>query len=91
MFLHEPQVKAVLKKVKGISTGVLIVTRKNQRDQLTVKVELDDKNVNKDEVKQVLEKDFRDACRLKIDHIEFFPLGTIDTEEKALVDERTWD
>lgn len=91
MFVHEPQVKDVLTKVNGISTGVLIITRKNQRDELTVKVEVDDKSVNKDEVRHILEKGFRDACRLKIDQIEFFPLGTIGTEEKTLVDERTWD
>ena len=91
MFVHEPQVKEVLKKVNGISKGALIITRKNQRDQLTVKVELNDQSVNKDEVRQILGKDFRDACRLKIDQVEFLPMGIIGPEEKALVDERTWD
>jgi len=91
MFLHGPQVEEVLKKITGINKGVLIVTRKDQRDQLTVKAELDNEGVDKDEVRQMLGKKFREACRLKIDQIEFCPSGTIGKGEKALVDERTWD
>lgn len=91
MFIHEPQVRAVLEKVKGISKGVLFVTRENQRDQLTFKIELEDENLDKKEVREAIERNFQDLCRLKVDKIEFFPKGALGVEKKVLLDERKWD
>jgi len=47
MFVHEPQVKEVLTKVDGVDTDVLVITRQNQRDELTFTVELEDESINK--------------------------------------------
>jgi phenylacetate-CoA ligase len=91
MFIHEPQVRAVLEKVKGISKGLLFVTRENQRDQLTFKIELEDENLDKKEVREAIERNFQDLCRLKVDEIEFFPKGALGVDKKVLLDERKWE
>jgi phenylacetate-CoA ligase len=91
MFLHEPQVKEVVTKVDGIAKGILVVTRRDLRDELTFKIELNDESIKKEEISRSLESTFKDICRLKIDEIEFCPKGTIDANEKALRDERKWD
>ena len=91
MFIHEPQVRAVVEKVQEITKGVLVITRENERDKLTFKVELKDEKVNKKEVRKGLEEAFKDLCRLKVDEVEFCSKGTMRAEDKALLDEREWD
>lgn len=91
MFLHEPQVRSVVTRVEGVERGVLTVTRENQRDCITLRVELNDENIDRDSTIQSLESDFTEVCHLKIDTIEFCPKGTIAPEQSALVDAREWD
>jgi phenylacetate-CoA ligase len=91
MFIHEPQVRAVLEKVREVSRGALVITRENERDKLTFKVELKDEQIDKKEVRKSLEEAFKDLCRLKVDDVEFCSKGTMRAEEKALLDEREWD
>jgi len=91
MFIHEPQVKAVLEKIKGVSKGLLSVTRENQRDRLTFKIELEDEHLDKKEVREAIQRTFQDLCRLKVDEIEFFRKGVLVVEKKVLLDERKWE
>lgn len=91
MFLHEPQVRGVITRVKGVTRGVLTATRKKQRDCLTLRIELNDETVDKNGVMQSLERDFTEVCHLKIDTIECCPKGTIASEQSVLVDAREWD
>ena len=91
MFLHEPQVKEVITRVKEVDRGVLTVTRKNQRDWLTLKVELTSDEIDKNSIMKTLEKNFTEICRLKIDTIECLSKGTIVSEKGVLVDDRKWD
>ncbi len=46
--------------------------------------------VDKVKLAEDLNKRFQDACRVKIDNIEFVTKGTITEESKKLVDERKW-
>jgi phenylacetate-CoA ligase len=91
MFVHEPQVRAAMEKVHEVAQGVLVITRENERDKLTFKVELKDAQINKKEVRKRLEEAFKDLCRLKVDEVEFCSKGTMRAEEKALLDEREWE
>jgi phenylacetate-CoA ligase len=91
MFIHDPQVRAVVEKVQAVRQGVLVITREHDRDKLTFKVELKDERINKKEVRKSLEEAFKDLCRLKVDEVEFYPEGTIRVEDKALLDERKWE
>jgi phenylacetate-CoA ligase len=91
MFIHEPQVRTVLQKVKGINRGVLVITRFNQRDLLTFRVELASEQSSNTEISESLKKYFMEACRLKLDDVEFCSVGALSDQEKALVDKRVWD
>jgi phenylacetate-CoA ligase len=91
MFIHEPQVRQAAEKVEGVHRAFLVVARMNNRDHLTFKVELEEGPVDKKSVREALEKNFRDLCRLKTDDVQFFPKGTFGNENKSLLDERKWD
>ena len=91
MFLHEPQVREVITRVKEVDRGILTVTRENQRDWLTLKVELTSEEIDKNVIIQSLEKNFTEICRLKIDTIECLSKGTIISEKGVLIDNRNWD
>lgn len=91
MFIHEPQVREVISKVMGVSRGVLSVTRENQRDYLTFRVEVDDESVDRAESGAALENLFREICRLKLDRVEYAPKGTIKPDQRALSDDREWE
>jgi hypothetical protein len=34
---------------------------------------------------------FQNVCRLKIDHFESIPAGSLPAERKIILDERRWD
>lgn len=91
MFIHEPQVREFAERIKEIQKASLIITRKGHRDWLTLNVELKDKNVNEKEVINEMEKTFQQLCRLRIDQIEFYPKGNMESEQKILLDERKWE
>ena len=91
MFLHEPQVQKVISTVEGITAGCLIVTRSEKGDWIRFRVELDNKNVEKQNIEQSLKEKFTAICRLKIDQIEYCSKGTIGPGEKALIDQREWN
>ena len=76
---------------KAISRFQIVIGRKEQRDEMTLKVELSDKDIDKKELADDLNRRFQNLCRVKIDRIEFVERGVIPEEHHNIVDERTWD
>jgi len=91
MFIHEPQVRQAAEKVQGVHKAILVIERINNRDHLTFKVELEEGPVDKKSVREDLERNFRDLCRLKTDDVQFYKKGTFGKGEKSLSDERKWE
>jgi hypothetical protein len=91
MFIHEPQVRQAAEKVQGVHKAILVIERINNRDHLTFKVELEEGPVDKKSVREDLERNFRDLCRLKTDDVQFYKKGTFGNGEKSLSDERKWE
>ncbi|MFC1918092.1 phenylacetate--CoA ligase family protein [Chloroflexota bacterium] len=90
MFIVTRQAEAAIMSFPEVTAFQLVVGRQEHRDDLTLKVELG-KEADKDQLTSDLQKRFQDACRLKIDRIDFVSRGTIQADQPKVVDERKWD
>ena len=91
MFVVAKQAEQAILNFEQISRFQITVGRREHRDEMTLKVELKDEDVDKSKLAEDLNKRFQDVCRIKIDRIEFIGKGIISEERQAIVDERTWE
>ena len=91
MFVVTKQAEQVFNSFERISAFQIVVGRKEQRDTMTFKIELEAQNVDKSRLADDLNNKFQDVCRVKADKIEFVAKGTIPAEHKTIVDVRTWE
>ncbi len=91
MFIHPRQISEVISKFPEISRYQAVVTRPQFRDELVVKIELADENIDREKLTAAVGKNFQEVCRLRVDRFEFVPKGTIPEDAKAIVDERTYE
>ncbi|MFC1929688.1 phenylacetate--CoA ligase family protein [Chloroflexota bacterium] len=91
MFVVAKQAEAAITSLAPVAAFQIVVGRREHRDDLTFKVELGDETADKKQLSDALQKKFQEACRIKIDRIEFVARGTIPAEQPKIVDERTWD
>ena len=93
MFVVARQAEQVCLSFEPVSRFQILVTRQEQRDEMTLKVEL--KHEAAEEEKRKLASDlnqkFQAVCRIKPDRIDFVERGTIPEEQPKIVDERTWE
>jgi len=93
MFVVARQAEQICLSFDQISRFQILVTRREQRDEITLKAEL--KQEATEEGKRKLGNDlklkFLDICRIKLDRIDFVAKGTIPEEQPKIVDERTWE
>ncbi len=90
LYLTPGQVKTVASRFAVISKCQVVVNRVGYRDEMTFNIELADETIDRDSLIAELVTSFQDACRLRIDKINFVPKGTIPEEHKMIVDERSW-
>jgi phenylacetate-CoA ligase len=90
MFIHPRQVEEVMAKFETISRFQAVVTRKGERDELTLNIELKGERVDQRKLTEDLSKVFQDLCRVRADCIQFVAQNTIPKERKAVLDERRW-
>jgi len=90
MFVVARQAEQVALSFDQVSKFQIVVGRKEQRDTMTLKVELKDEAVDKARLAEELSKKFQDVCRIKIDGVEFVGKGVIPEKRQIIVDERTW-
>lgn len=91
MFVVARQAEQAVLSFEEISKFQIVVGRKAQRDEVTLKVELGNEAANKRKLADDLDKRFQDVCRIKIDRIEFVSKGTIPEGSQRIVDERKWE
>ena len=90
LYLTPGQVKTVASRFPVISRYQVVVGRVGYRDEMTFNVELADESIDRGKFCTELQTSFQDACRLRIDKINFVAEGTIPEEHKIIVDERSW-
>jgi phenylacetate-CoA ligase len=91
MFIHPRQISEVASKFPEISRYQAVVTRPQFRDELVIKIELANENINREKLTEEFGKKFQDVCRLRLDRFEFVPKGTIPEGAKGIVDQRTYE
>jgi phenylacetate-CoA ligase len=91
MFVVARQAEQVVASVESVSQYQIVVRRKEQRDEMVLKVELHGETVDRGQLTEELNKKFQDICRVKIDRIEFVTKGSIPRDRKTIEDERTWE
>ena len=90
MFVHPKQTDEVIARFPEIKRYQLVVTRPQNRDEMVLKVELSDKTVDKEKLKNALDKGFRDICKVRFDSVEFVAQGNISEGDKHIVDKRVY-
>lgn len=90
LFIFPHQLQAVVARLPEVGRYQLVVSRINQRDFVTLKVELQ-KPAEQAQLAAALSQGFQDACGLKMDKVDFVAAGAIPAGAKALVDERKWE
>jgi len=90
LYLTPGQVEAVVSKFPLIARCQVVVGRVGYKDEMTFNLELADETIDRDNLSTEFQTSFQDACRLRIDRINFVPRGTIPEEHKTIVDERSW-
>ena len=93
MFVVARQAEQICLSFDQISRFQIVVTRREQRDEITLKAELKQEATEEDKRKlgNDLKLKFLDICRIKLDRIDFVAKGTIPEEQPKIVDERTWE
>ena len=93
MFVIAKQVEQVCLSFEPVAKFQILVTRREQRDEMTLKIELKRKITDEDKRKLARDSNqkFQDVCRIKPDRIDFVPKGTIPEDQPKIVDERTWE
>jgi phenylacetate-CoA ligase len=91
MFVVARQAEATIMSFAPVSRFQIVVGRRENRDEVTLKLELRGEAVDKAKLADDLNQKFQDTCRVKIDKIEFVSGGTIAENQPRIMDSRKWD
>ena len=91
MFVHPNQLRFALGQVAGIARAQAVVTRPENRDELTLRVVLADESVEREPLTDQLGTAIQSACRVKVDEVEFIPADALGEDAKVILDERKWE
>ncbi|MDY7033858.1 MAG: phenylacetate--CoA ligase family protein, partial [Thermodesulfobacteriota bacterium] len=88
MFVHPMEVDDVVSKIPEISKYKIDVTHENRKDIITVKLELNQEDADKDKIRETFMKDFQNRCRVRVNTVEFISKGSIPEDAKKIDDLR---
>ncbi len=91
MFVVSRQAEVAITSFDAVSRFQMVISRHENRDQMTIKLELKDTDIDTQTLADDLTVKFQDTCRVKPDAIEFVSTGTIALNEPKVVDTRKWD
>ncbi len=91
MFVHPNQLRFAFGQVAGIARAQAVVTRYENRDELTLRVVLSDESVDREVLTNQLGAAVQSACRVKVDRVEFAAGDAVDEGAGTILDERSWE
>jgi len=93
MFVITRQAEQVCLSFEPVARFQIAVSRREQRDEMKLKVELKHElsDMEKQKLSDGLSQKFQNICRIKPDTIDFVRKGTISEEQPKIVDQRTWE
>jgi phenylacetate-CoA ligase len=90
LFVHPGQADEVASKHPQIAKYQVVVTRKEDKDEMTFRIELKEEMLEAGKLKEEIEKSIRDVMKVR-GEVQFVPKGTIPDAAKKIDDQRTWD
>ena len=91
MFVHPNQLRFALSQMAGIARAQAVVTRPENRDQLTLRVVLADESADRKALATGLTAVIQSTCRVKVDRVEFVAADALGEETKVILDDRSWE
>ena len=91
MFVVARQAEGVFGGITEISRCQMVVERQDERDRLTLNLELKAEVTDAEAVTAILAQKFQDACRVRADAIVVLAPGTLAEDAKAIDDRRKWE
>jgi phenylacetate-CoA ligase len=91
MFIVGKQAEQTIMSFSQVARYQLVVGQKDHRDEMVLKLELKDNDVDKNKLSVDINNKFQDICRIKIDRIEYVNPGTINEKQQGISDVRKWD
>ncbi len=89
LFIHPGQVKEVIGRYPQIEKYRMVVTRKDQKDEMTLQLELKEESSSLESFISQVEKSIRDVLKVR-GNVEMVLPGTIPEGSKIIEDQRTW-
>jgi phenylacetate-CoA ligase len=90
LFIHPGQVDEVAARHPQIGRYQVVVTRKGEKDVMTLRVELKEKMLPSEKGKEEIEKSIREVMKLR-GEVHWVPSGTIPEGIKKIEDQRIWE
>lgn len=91
MFIVSKQAEQTIMSFSQVARYQLVVGQNNHRDEMVLKLELKDENIDKNKLSVDINNKFQDICRIKIDRMEYLPAGTIGEKDHGIKDVRKWE
>jgi phenylacetate-CoA ligase len=90
LFIHPRQVDEVASRYPVIDRVQVVVTREENKDVMTFRIELEENVSRIEPLKEAMERSIRDVMKLR-GKVQFLPRGTIPEGSKTIEDQRTWE
>ena len=90
LFVHPGQANEVALKHPQIGKYQVVVTRKQDKDEMTFRIELKEEVLDVGKLKEDVEKSIRDVMKVRGD-VQIVPKDTIPEGAKKIDDQRTWE
>jgi phenylacetate-CoA ligase len=90
LFVHPGQADEVASKHDQIAKVQVVVTRRDHKDEMIFRVELEEGLSRPETLKEEIEKSIRDVMKVR-GEVQFIPKGTIPAGAKKIDDQRTWE
>ena len=91
MFVVARQAEQVIRSFEEVSQFQMVVGRRQQRDELTLRVELKDGAIDEQRLAERMSERFQSLCRVAIDRFDFVDSGSIPRDHQMIVDARVWE
>lgn len=90
LFVHPGQADEVAARHREIARYQVVVTRREDKDEMTFRVELKEETLPSESLKEEISKSIRDVMKVRGD-VQFVLKGTIPDGAKKIDDQRTWE
>jgi phenylacetate-CoA ligase len=90
LFVHPGQVDEVASRYSQIEKYQMVIKRKEDKDEMTLRIELKEDIPQTQKLEQEIGQSIRDVMKIR-GEVQFVPKGTIPEGAKKIEDQRTWE